>query len=167
MPPRIVIMGVSGCGKSTVGSLLASQLNVPFLDGDDFHPDANRQKMSEGIPLTDADRHPWLETLAQQLQQHSNGCVLACSALKRSYRDTLRSAGPLHFILLEGSHQLLLDRLTERSATTDHFMPSSLLQSQLTTLEDIGSEPDAFALSIQSPPHSIVQQALSHLAHHA
>ena len=134
--PLIIVMGVSGSGKTTVGELLAKQLNLPFYDGDDFHSAANVAKMAAGHPLTDADRHDWLATLAQHLGEweQANGAVLACSALKETYRQTLQSGAeePLRWVFLDGSHELLQARLEGRH---DHYMKSSMLDSQLDTLE--------------------------------
>lgn len=132
----IVVMGVSGCGKSSLGRALAEQLHCPFYDGDDFHPAANIAKMSAGVPLTDADRWPWLKALqavmAKHLQQGETA-VVACSALKKSYRDLLRQAGEgVYFVHLAGEFDLLWERISTRPG---HFMPAHLLQTQLATLE--------------------------------
>jgi gluconokinase len=125
-------MGVSGCGKTTIAGGLAARLGYAFAEGDDFHPDANVAKMARGEPLTDADRAPWLESLAAWISaQDASGrsTVLACSALKRRYRDTLRSGAPdLHLVHLSGARELLANRLAERRG---HYMPASLLDSQL------------------------------------
>ena len=129
-----VIMGVSGSGKTVVGKALAAKLGLPFHDGDDFHPPANVAKMSAGIPLTDADREPWLRTLAGKIQEWNTagGAVLACSALKETYRQQLREGGDVRFVFLDVPKQLLAERLRGR---TGHFMPVTLLDSQLATLE--------------------------------
>lgn len=132
----IVVMGVSGCGKSSLGRALAEQLDCPFYDGDDFHPAGNIAKMSAGVPLTDADRWPWLkalqEVMAGHLQQGATA-VVACSALKKSYRDLLRQAGAeVYFVYLAGEFDLLWERISTRPG---HFMPAQLLQTQLATLE--------------------------------
>jgi gluconokinase len=133
----IIIMGVSGCGKSTVGRRLATGLGWPFLDADDFHPLNNRQKMAQGIALTDDDRHPWLLTLRgglERAQHQHQSLVLACSALKRSYRKTLTDGCVgVQWIYLQGSYELIGARLRGRS---NHFMPPSLLHSQFATLEE-------------------------------
>jgi carbohydrate kinase (thermoresistant glucokinase family) len=133
----IVVMGVSSSGKSTVGQALARRLHAPFLEGDKYHPEVNIEKMSAGIPLTDADRWPWLESLA--LAMHEAGdkkgvAVSACSALKRSYRDfmTEKAGEPILFVYLEGSKELIAARMRHRP---HHFMPLSLLDSQFATLE--------------------------------
>jgi len=128
----VVVMGVSGCGKSTIGSLLASRLNCPFLDADAFHPAENVAKMAAGTPLTDGDRKPWLETLNGMLRRQRNA-VLACSALKESYRETLSTGLPeLRFVHLRGGIELIRARLSERR---HRYMPASLLESQFATLE--------------------------------
>lgn len=124
-------MGVAGSGKSTVGALLAARLGLPFVDGDALHPPANVAKMAAGIPLDDDDRAPWLDAVGDRLA--SGGVVVACSALRRAYRDRLREAAPAaRFVLLHGTRELLAARL---GARTDHFMPAALLDSQLATLE--------------------------------
>jgi gluconokinase len=131
-----IVMGVSGCGKSTVGKMLGEKLSLPFYDADDYHFPENIEKMENGIPLTDADRKPWLTLLANHIAQWESegGAVLACSALKKNYRDILRSTtdGVAQFIYLKGDKALLTKRLKNRG---DHFMPESLLQSQLNSLE--------------------------------
>ncbi len=136
-PLGIVMMGASGTGKSTLGRLLADALAVPFLEGDDAHPPANRSKMAAGIALDDADRWPWLDALAVELGAAARGrgaAVCACSALKRAYRDRLRdrAAVPLFFVCLVAEPALLGSRMRAR---VGHFMPASLLASQLATLE--------------------------------
>jgi carbohydrate kinase (thermoresistant glucokinase family) len=134
---RIVIAGVSGCGKSTVGALLAERLGCGFADADDFHPPENIAKMRAGIPLDDADRAGWLDALGHFLAGET-AVILACSALKRVYRDRLRAlGGPLHFVVLT----LEKDELVARMKSRDHFMPASLLDSQLATLE-LGDDVD-------------------------
>ena len=132
-------MGVAGCGKSVVGALLSERLGLPLVEGDDFHPSGNIQKMREGVPLTDADRAGWLQRLGEELRALPKGAVLTCSALKRSYRDALRAAVPdLHFLHLSLSPHQALERVAAR---TDHFYPPSLVASQFEALEDPGQEP--------------------------
>ncbi|CAL8471606.1 g11148 [Coccomyxa elongata] len=134
-------MGVSGCGKSTIGRSLASHLKIAFLDADDYHMVSHVEKMRAGIPLTDADRWPWLQVLANLIDQHlsSGRClVMACSALTEAYRDVLRGkhGDNVTFVLLKLSHEKLLRRLEARQALGVHFMPATLLDSQLATLEE-------------------------------
>lgn len=129
-----IVMGVTGSGKTTVGRALALRLRLPFHDGDAFHPPANIARMQAGIPLTDSDREPWLRSLAEKIGEWSRegGAVLACSALKESYRKILTAGGPARFILLDPPESVIAERLEGRR---DHFMPPSLLKSQLDTLE--------------------------------
>jgi gluconokinase len=155
-------MGVSGSGKSTVGALLARALRVPFLEGDSFHPPRNVERMAAGIALTDEDREGWLQTLARQLELHAaEGAVLSCSALKRRYRDVLRSGAPdLALLHLAGSADVLAQRMGARSG---HYMPPSLLASQLATLEPPQPDEHALVLDITQPPAQLVQRALTWL----
>ena len=155
-------MGVSGSGKSTVGALLAQALQVPFLEGDSFHPPANVARMAAGIALTDADREGWLQTLAQELKRHAaHGVVLSCSALKRRYRDTLRSGAPdMALIYLRGAPDVLAQRMAGRSG---HYMPPSLLASQLATLEPPQAGEDALTLDIAQSPPALVRDVLAWL----
>lgn len=142
-------MGVSGSGKTTVGELLAAQTGWPFHDGDDFHPPENVRKMSTGIPLTDKDREGWLQSLANLIQDSDSPLIIACSALKASYRSLLNGAC---FVFLDGSPDLLAERLGQRSG---HYMPASLLSSQLNTLE----RPEgALTLDIRESPDDLVTQ---------
>lgn len=129
-----VMMGVSGSGKTVVGTALAGRLGLPFYDGDEFHPPSNVAKMSAGSPLDDADRKPWLRTLAEKIREWdaAGGGVLACSALQETYQQRLREGGEVRFIFLNAPKQLVADRLRRR---TGHFMPATLLESQLATLE--------------------------------
>ena len=137
--PLLVVMGVSGAGKSTVGIALASLLHVDFVDADALHPEANVAKMAAGTPLTDADRWPWLDLVGAALADASEtGLVVACSALKRSYRDAIRAAAPTtRFVHLTVPRAALTDRVARRA---DHFMPASLIDSQLETLEPLGPD---------------------------
>lgn len=137
-PLHVVVMGVAGCGKSLVGAQIAQRMGIALVEGDDFHPARNIQKMREGTPLTDADRADWLQRLAQELKAHPLGAVLTCSALKRSYRDMLRAAVPeLRFVHLALSQHQALERVAAR---TDHFYPPSLVASQFEALEDPSGE---------------------------
>ncbi|MBW8269451.1 gluconokinase [Caldovatus sp. SYSU G05006] len=155
-------MGVSGAGKSTVGPLLAAALGVPFADGDAFHPPANVAKMAAGTPLSDEDRWPWLAAIGAWLAaQEATGAVVACSALRRAYRDRLRQACPgLRFVHLAGARALIAKRLAARAG---HFMPAGLLESQFATLEDPAGEPDVIPLSVVPPPEEIVRAAVAAL----
>ena len=161
----IIVMGVSGSGKSLVGSLLAAKLDGVFEDGDDFHPPANKTKMSSGTPLNDDDRWPWYAVLRQRIEDMRHATpiyVLACSALKPAYREKLRAHDhpeTLRFVLLEGTHDLISARLAARKG---HFMPPSLLTSQLATLEPT---PDITRVSIDQTPEQIVDDILHQLEH--
>jgi carbohydrate kinase (thermoresistant glucokinase family) len=149
----IVVMGVSGSGKTTVGRLLAQELEMPFVDGDDLHSPANKKKMADGIPLQDTDRMSWLNAIAEVLRGPPT--VLACSALKRKYRDTLRDAAPnLRLVYLSGSKTLLAQRLAARS---HEFMPPSMLDSQLLTLEPPQADEKGLTLDIESLPGEITK----------
>lgn len=153
-----IIMGVSGCGKSTIGKLLASQLNIPFFDGDDYHSEENVEKMSNGNPLNDEDRKGWLQNLNLLAKEHSNqGAVIACSALKQKYRNQLSDGqATMKFVHLEGSKEEILERMQERKG---HFMPADLLDSQFETLE----RPDeALKVSIQDNPDIMVKKIKAH-----
>lgn len=153
------IMGVAGCGKSTIGTLLAEKRNIPFFDADDFHPPANIQKMSAGMPLTDEDRLPWLENIAHTARQHAGlqGAVIACSALKVQYRYILAAGltpDQVCWVYLQGNMETIRQRMESR---TDHFMPPGLLQSQFDTLEP---PEDALAVDISASPETIVARIL-------
>jgi len=167
---RIVVMGVSGCGKSSVGIALAEALGARFIDGDDLHPEANKAKMSAGIPLDDSDRWPWLDlvskALAEEVVETSGGSftgtVIACSALKRVYRERILAGAPnTFFVHLDGSREILEQRLGARSG---HFMPASLLDSQLATLEPLGSGEPGVVLSVEDSIPQLVEQARQALA---
>lgn len=159
--PIIIIMGVSGCGKTTVGELLAKKLGRPFYDGDDFHSAANIAKMAAGNPLTDADRHDWLATLATKIGEweQADGAVLACSALKETYRQTLQAgaSAPLHWVFLDGDPAVLRARLEGRH---DHYMKASMLESQLATLE---KPTYGLRIDIDNTPENQVTQILTQL----
>ena len=140
----LVVMGVAGCGKSSLGQLCAEALGLPLLEGDDFHSASNVAKMRSGTPLSDEDRAAWLDTLAAQLQAHPQGVVLTCSALKRRYRDRLRAATPgLRFVFLELTQDQARERVAARPA---HLFPVSLVASQFAALEDPRQEPGVLPL---------------------
>ena len=148
----VVVMGVSGCGKSTIGQLLAVRLGCPFLDADELHPPGNVAKMAAGTPLTDADRQPWLELLNAKLRGQENA-VLACSALKETYRRTLsKGLADCRFVHLRGSMELIGARMAKRQ---HRFMPASLLASQFATLEPPA---EALAVDIAQPPAQCVEE---------
>jgi gluconokinase len=153
---RVVVMGVSGCGKSTVGRALASALGVPFIEGDELHPPRNVALMASGTPLTDDDRRDWLHAVAAALSRAADtGAVAACSALKRSYRDILRGGAPgLRFVHLVGERAQLEERMRRRSG---HYMPASLLQSQLDILEPPTPDEAAITLDLDATPDEVVQ----------
>ncbi|MEU4311584.1 gluconokinase [Nocardia sp. NPDC024068] len=155
--PYVVVMGVSGTGKSTTGRLLALRLDVPFADADDFHPPANLAKMSAGVPLDDEDRRPWLAAVGEWLRhrrREGSGGVIACSALKREYRDRLRTAVPgIFFVHLAADRADLLGRISARGT---HFMPATLLDSQLDTLEPLHpDEPGVTVRGTSGPDHAV------------
>ncbi|WP_099025134.1 gluconokinase [Mycolicibacterium palauense] len=155
----IVVMGVSGSGKSTVGAALAQRLRVPFGDADDFHPEANIAKMSAGHPLDDEDRRPWLDAIGRWLAAHADGGVMSCSALKRSYREQLRSHCPrVEFLHLAGSPEVIARRQASRPG---HFMPASLLASQFDTLEPLGDDERGATIDVNASIDSIVDNYVS------
>ncbi|MGE5616550.1 MAG: gluconokinase [Bacillota bacterium] len=157
-PRTILIMGVAGCGKSTVGELLARRLGWTYVDADWLHPAANVAKMSRGEPLTDDDRWPWLEAVSERIEEiHREGgnVVLACSALKRAYRDVLRErARNMQLVFLKGDRETIEKRLATR---TGHYMPAALLASQLATLEEPRVEERPLVVSIEAAPEEIVE----------
>ena len=156
----LVVMGVSGSGKSTVGAAIAQRLRVPFADADDFHPPANVAKMSAGTPLDDDDRWPWLEAIGEWLVAHdTSGGVMSCSALKRRYRDQLRHhAQGITFLHLDGSHEVISARQASRPG---HFMPASLLHSQFATLEPLAPDERGTVLDIDQDIDAIVDRYLA------
>ncbi|MFO1139932.1 MAG: gluconokinase [Paracoccus sp. (in: a-proteobacteria)] len=158
---HIVVMGVSGAGKSTTGAALAARLGWPFVEGDAFHPAANVEKMHAGIPLTDADRAPWLHALAAELGRYQalgQSSVMGCSSLKRAYRDILRSGAPrVRFLHVHGSREILADRLGHREG---HFFPAKLLDSQLATLEMLEPDEDGVVVDMALPVEDQVEAAM-------
>jgi gluconokinase len=161
-PIAYVAMGVSGSGKSSVGRAVAAVLGVPFIEGDALHPQANIDKMSAGIALTDDDRLPWLDSIGAALADalaQGQGCVISCSALKRIYRDRLRGFAPGHvrFLFLRGTEAVLTPRMAARKG---HFMPSSLLRSQLQTLEDPSSEDGVITVDIAGTTAEVIAEAI-------
>lgn len=158
--PIYVVMGVSGCGKTSVGQAVAARLGLEFLEGDALHPAANVEKMAQGVPLTDEDRFPWLDRIGARIAEAGNhGLVVSCSSLKKIYRDRLRSFArkSLTFIFLKGSEELLTERMAARKG---HFMPLSLLKSQLATLEDPTGEPDVITVDIAGTTQDVTARAL-------
>jgi len=158
----IVVMGVCGCGKTTIGRKLADRLDAAFIEGDDLHPPGNKDKMAAGIALDDTDREPWLDAIAAKAADLSKGApcvVVSCSALKRSYRDRLRMADDdLKLVHLTGSKSLLQSRMNERRG---HFMPAGLLDSQLATLQVPEADETAVNLDIAGQPDAIVERAFA------
>ena len=155
-------MGVSACGKSTIGAVLAEKMGLPFQDGDSLHPPGNIEKMEQGIALQDEDRWPWLARVGEEFGQ-SNGMVIACSALKKAYRDLIaeKAGRPVTFIHLVGTRELLTERMGQRSG---HFMPTSLLESQLATLETPAADERVVTVDIDADVETIVARAMSGLA---
>lgn len=159
----ILLMGVSGSGKTTVGRVLSEKLRLPFFDADDFHPPENLKKMSSGRPLSDGDRFPWLQKLSEHLQkmEQEGGCLLACSALRQSYRELLLSGlspANTRLIYLKGSYTQIAERLQDRR---NHYMPADLLQSQFDDLEE---PEDAITISISHPPEVIAELIVKSLS---
>ena len=154
----IIVFGVTGAGKSFIGRVLAQHLGWSFHDADDFHPAANVEKMRLGVPLTDDDRWPWLERLRQLIgesQQRGVDDVLACSALKRTYRQRLAAGLDVRFVYLKGDHALIAERLRQRSG---HFMNPGLLDSQFETLEEAADDERAIVVDVADTPETIVRQ---------
>ncbi|MBK0021863.1 gluconokinase [Brucella pseudogrignonensis] len=159
---HIIVMGVSGSGKSTVGEKLAESLHLPFLEGDSLHPKSNVDKMASGIPLQDEDRWPWLDKIGERMAAAEQGLIVSCSSLKKSYRDRLRAAvgGQLAFVFLDGSFEVLHEHMGHR---TGHFMPVTMLESQLATLESPVGEPLVFRADVVDPIEKIVAESLEWL----
>ena len=146
----IVIMGVAGCGKSSLGAALSRATGLPLVEGDDHHSAANRDKMAHGVALTDADRDGWLTTLCDQLHNHPLGVVMTCSALKRAYRTRLRQAAPgLRFVFMAIQREPALQRVAARAST--HFFSTTLVDNQFTTLEDPSKEPGVLTVDATAP----------------
>jgi len=161
----VVVMGVSGAGKSTVGRLIAARLDCPFRDADSFHPRANIEKMASGQPLTDEDRWPWLQAIAAWIGEHraaSTSCVVTCSALKRRYRDLITDgqSADVRLVYLRGDMALIEARLKARKG---HFMPPALLRSQFDALEEPAADEHAIAVSIDAAPQDIAKRAIEGL----
>ncbi|WP_406128567.1 gluconokinase [Streptomyces sp. NBC_00989] len=162
-PHVVVVMGVAGTGKTTIGPLLAARLGVPYAEGDDFHPQANIAKMSAGVPLTDEDRWPWLDAIGDWAHGRAGlGGVVSSSALKRSYRDRLRAAAPgVVFVHLTGDRALIEDRMAHRHG---HFMPTALLDSQFATLQPLEADEAGVAVDVGGSPEQIAERATAALA---
>lgn len=159
---HVVVMGVAGCGKSAVGRRIAQLLAVPLVEGDEFHPPRNIEKMRQGLPLDDEDRAGWLKRLGGEMLRHAGGAVLTCSALKRAYRDSLREAAPaLRFVHLELSQEQALERVAARGG---HFYPPSLVASQFAALEDPRSEPGVLVVDAGLPVEEVALRAVHWLA---
>ncbi|WP_409237286.1 gluconokinase [Streptomyces sp. PA5.6] len=161
-PHVVVVMGVAGTGKTTIGPLLADRLGVPYAEGDDFHPPENIRKMSSGTPLTDDDRWPWLDAIGSWAHGRAGlGGVVSSSALKRSYRDRLRAAAPdVVFVHLTGDRALIEDRMSHRQG---HFMPTALLDSQFATLEPLGVDEVGVDVDVAGSPDDIADRAVEAL----
>lgn len=162
-PLVIVVMGVSGCGKSTIAKYLSDEISAHFKDGDELHSHANIKKMEAGIPLSDEDRSPWLKSVANYARVHAEQygiCVIACSALKLKYRTLLNQAGNVVYVYLNGSRELIASRMHKRRG---HFMPETLLDSQFEALEDPASESNVVVVSIEPEPVTIAKEAVAAL----
>lgn len=162
IPLRMVLMGVAGCGKSTVGATLAARLGATYLDGDDLHPAANIEKMSSGVALTDEDRWPWLTRVGQVLIKPEGPLIVGCSALKRAYRDHIiaTTGAPVTFIHLAGTADVIKARMNDRKG---HFMPAELLASQFAALEPPEMDENAIKVDIDRPLASIVDAIVAQL----
>ena len=162
-PRAVVLMGVAGSGKTTVGSRLAERLGMPFRDADEFHPPANVAKMASGTPLTDDDRWPWLDAIGAAIHKADDGIVVTCSALKRAYRERIKLAGgrPVQFVYLDVSRESLIERLAARKG---HFFPPNLLDSQLATLERPTPDEGAIVVAADGPVDAVADAVLVALA---
>ena len=158
-----VIMGVAGCGKSSVGEAAAEKLGATYIDGDDLHPQSNIDKMARGEPLTDEDRAPWLDYVGDALRMAQGQCLIGCSALKRIYRDRIRNTAgePVGFVHLTGTRDVIKARMQVREG---HFMPVSLLDSQFAALEPPGPDEIAIAVDIDQPFEAVVDDVVTQLA---
>lgn len=161
---HFVFMGVSGSGKTSVAERIADQIELPFAEADAFHPEANIAKMSAGMPLTDGDRWPWLRELADWIAEHEasgTSTVMACSALKRTYRDVLRTGAPgVHFLHMHGSAEVIWERIGARE---DHFMPPALLNSQLETLQQLGPDEEGREFDVREDLETLAAAALGYV----
>lgn len=160
MSKRIIVMGVAGCGKSSVGEAVAAALGATYLDGDDLHPKANIEKMSAGIPLDDADRAPWLEKVGLRLKDAQGDLLVGCSALKESYRDIIRAAASadVWFLHLNGTRAVIEARMSRREG---HFMPVSLLDSQFASLEELNADEAGAAVDINQSFDAVVAASVA------
>jgi gluconokinase len=156
---RVIVMGVAGCGKSTVGAEVATQLGATYSDGDDLHPAENIAKMSAGMPLDDDDRAPWLDLVGQRLRDTDGPILVGCSALKRLYRDQITAAagGPVIYLHLSGAREVIEARMAAR---TGHFMPVALLDSQFATLEPLQDDEQAVIVDIDQPLEAVVAECV-------
>ncbi|MEO6791294.1 MAG: gluconokinase [Ornithinibacter sp.] len=170
VPPtrHVIVMGVSGCGKSTIAVGIAEAMSLPFAEADRFHPEANVAKMAAGVPLTDEDRWPWLSDLSAWMASQADlgqSTVMACSALRRPYRDLLRSGPPsVDFVHLAGPMEVVEERMRAREG---HFMPTSLLRSQFDTLEPLEADERGVVLDLRASPEDLVEQAVAWLTESA
>ncbi len=161
-PHLLVVMGVCGSGKTTVGRALAEHLELPYADADDFHSAANVAKMAAGRPLDDTDRAPWLEAIAQWLAEHPRGAVVSCSALRTTYRDTLRRGAPgARFVHLDGDSEVIAARVAARH---DHFMPASLIDSQQQLLEPLTGDEAGLTVDLDRPREDLVAHVAESLS---
>ncbi|MAG72803.1 gluconate kinase [archaeon] len=157
---KILVMGPSGCGKTTIGGLLSQKLSLPFIEGDAYHSNENITKMKSGTQLTDSDRMPWLRTIAAEMQRH-DGCVVACSALKKTYRDIVREAdSSLILIYLQGRKEVLYDRVKVRQG---HFFHPEMVEGQCRILEEPGDDEKALVVSIDNEPEKVCEEIMAKL----
>ena len=160
----MVIMGVAGCGKSSLGDVVAQGVGWPLVEGDHYHSDSNLQKMRSGVPLTDGDREGWLSTLCEQLRAHPDGVVMTCSALKRAYRERLRQAAPgIRFVFMDITREQALVRVAARSHA--HIFPTTLVDSQFATLESPIGEPSVLRVDAMAPLTQLQAEVTNWLGH--